>query len=56
MYAIRSYYDWLPVINLEAFLRFTEGFVLSISAEDAAALLGDGRTVWGDYLDRNNFV
>jgi len=49
--------DWLPAIGLEAYLRFSDGLMLSVSADDlASGLLASGRNYWNAYLDRGLFL
>ena len=45
--------DWVPAIGLEAYLRLSEGFVLSVSGDDIGAVfLTEGRNLWNGYLDK----
>ena len=45
--------DWIPAVGLEAYLRLSEGFVLSVSGSDlAAGLVEGGRNLWNGYLDK----
>lgn len=45
--------DWLPLLGLEGYLRIAEGFVLSVSGEDLAAVfLDSGRNAWSGYVDK----
>jgi hypothetical protein len=45
--------DWLPLIGLEGYLRLAEGFVLSVSGQDLAAVfLDSGRNIWNGYIDK----
>ena len=45
--------DWLPLLGLEGYISIAEGFVLSVSGEDLAAVfLDSGRNVWNGYKDK----
>ncbi|MBI9109041.1 MAG: hypothetical protein JEZ04_20020 [Spirochaetales bacterium] len=49
--------DWLPVLRLEGYLRFSDSFMLSVFAEDlASGLLSSGRNYWNGYFDRGLFL
>jgi hypothetical protein len=49
--------DWLPRLGFEGYMRFSDGLMLSLSAEDlASGLLGSGRKSWNGYLEQGLFL